>query len=70
VGPKVSGLFVLHDSCLLIFLKVRRMDEISTMDPIIIKECFEHGLMGVEIDPSFGGNGALSVTTALPVVHG
>jgi short-chain 2-methylacyl-CoA dehydrogenase len=34
------------------------MDEISTMDPDIIKECFQNGLMGVEIDPSLGGNGA------------
>ena len=37
--------------------KVFQMDEEQKMDPLIIKECFENGLMGLETDPEYGGSG-------------
>ncbi|XP_049849875.1 probable short/branched chain specific acyl-CoA dehydrogenase [Schistocerca gregaria] len=36
---------------------VKKMDETCTLDPSIIKACFENGLMGIEIDQELGGAG-------------
>lgn len=37
--------------------KVREMDEAENMDPTIIEQLFEQGLMGIEIPEEFGGSG-------------
>lgn len=37
---------------------VRKMDNEGKFDPDLIKECFSSGLMGVEVDPEYGGTGA------------
>ena len=37
--------------------KVREMDEAENMDPAIIEQLFEQGLMGIEIPEEFGGSG-------------
>eukprot|EP01091_Cochliopodium_minus_P008977 TRINITY_DN2124_c0_g1_i2.p2 TRINITY_DN2124_c0_g1~~TRINITY_DN2124_c0_g1_i2.p2 ORF type:complete len:407 (+),score=136.27 TRINITY_DN2124_c0_g1_i2:1339-2559(+) len=37
--------------------KVLQMDEEQKMDPVIIKECFENGLMGLETEAEYGGSG-------------
>lgn len=37
---------------------VRKMDEASEMDKSIIKGLFDQGLMGIEIDPKYGGTGS------------
>ncbi len=37
---------------------VREMDETQVMRPEILKECFELGLMGIEIPEKFGGAGS------------
>eukprot|EP01126_Amoeba_proteus_P049001 TRINITY_DN56_c0_g1_i1.p1 TRINITY_DN56_c0_g1~~TRINITY_DN56_c0_g1_i1.p1 ORF type:complete len:424 (-),score=70.55 TRINITY_DN56_c0_g1_i1:457-1728(-) len=37
--------------------KVAQMDREGKMCPELIKQCFEHGLMGIEISPEFGGAG-------------
>ncbi len=37
--------------------KVHEMDEAAKLDPDIIKQCFEMGLMGIEIPESHGGAG-------------
>lgn len=36
--------------------KVRDMDEAEQMDPSIVKQLFEQGLMGVEIPEKYGGS--------------
>lgn len=37
--------------------KVRDMDEAETMDPTIVEQLFEQGLMGIEIPEEYGGAG-------------
>ena len=44
--------------------KVRDMDEAETMDPTIVEQLFEQGLMGIEIPESFGGAG-MNFTAAI-----
>lgn len=44
--------------------KVREMDENETMDPAIVEQLFEQGLMGVEIPEEYGGAG-MNFTAAI-----
>ncbi|TKA78620.1 hypothetical protein B0A49_02106 [Cryomyces minteri] len=44
--------------------KVREMDESEKMDPEIIEQCFEQGLMGIEIPEEYGGAG-MNFTAAI-----
>lgn len=44
--------------------KVREMDEAEKMDPTIIEQLFEQGLMGVEIPEEYGGSG-MNFTSAI-----
>lgn len=37
--------------------KVREMDEKEAMDPAIVEQLFEQGLMGIEIPEEYGGAG-------------
>ncbi|KAF2091024.1 short-chain specific acyl-CoA dehydrogenase mitochondrial precursor [Saccharata proteae CBS 121410] len=37
--------------------KVREMDEAEKMDPAIVEQCFEQGLMSIEIPEEYGGAG-------------
>ncbi len=45
----------------------RAMDEAMTMDSDIIKDLFDQGLMGVEIDPKYGGAGASFMSAILVI---
>jgi short/branched chain acyl-CoA dehydrogenase len=44
--------------------KVREMDEAEAMDPTIVEQLFEQGLMGVEIPEEYGGAG-MNFTAAI-----
>ncbi|EGP88451.1 uncharacterized protein MYCGRDRAFT_104112 [Zymoseptoria tritici IPO323] len=44
--------------------KVREMDEAEKMDPAIVEQLFEQGLMGVEIPEKYGGAG-MNFTSAI-----
>jgi short/branched chain acyl-CoA dehydrogenase len=44
--------------------KVREMDEKETMDPAIVEQLFEQGLMGIEIPEKYGGAG-MNFTAAI-----
>ncbi|CCU75939.1 acyl-CoA dehydrogenase [Blumeria hordei DH14] len=44
--------------------KVRAMDEEEAMDPVIVKQLFDQGLMGIEIPEEFGGAG-MNFTAAI-----
>ena len=44
--------------------KVREMDEAEAMDPSIVEQLFEQGLMGVEIPEKYGGAG-MNFTSAI-----
>ena len=44
--------------------KVREMDEAEKMDPAIIEQLFEQGLMGIEIPEEYGGAG-MNFTAAI-----
>jgi short/branched chain acyl-CoA dehydrogenase len=44
--------------------KVREMDEKETMDPTIVEQLFEQGLMGIEIPEEYGGAG-MNFTAAI-----
>ncbi len=46
---------------------VARMDHDATMDPQIVRELFEMGLMGIEIPERFGGAGANIFTSCLAI---
>ncbi|KAI9810618.1 MAG: hypothetical protein M1827_006180 [Pycnora praestabilis] len=48
----------------IILPKVREMDEAEKMDPTIIEQLFEQGLMGIEIPEEFGGAG-MNFTSAI-----
>lgn len=47
--------------------KVREMDEAAKLDPGLIEQLFEMGLMGVEIPEQYGGTGADFFTSVLIV---
>ncbi|KAL2259438.1 hypothetical protein VTK26DRAFT_6891 [Humicola hyalothermophila] len=44
--------------------KVREMDEAEAMDPAIVEQLFEQGLMGIEIPEEYGGAG-MNFTSAI-----
>ncbi|EFR03965.1 acyl-CoA dehydrogenase [Nannizzia gypsea CBS 118893] len=44
--------------------KVREMDEAETMDPAVVEQLFEQGLMGIEIPEEYGGAG-MNFTSAI-----
>ncbi|KAM4525339.1 short/branched chain specific acyl-CoA dehydrogenase, mitochondrial [Odontesthes bonariensis] len=46
---------------------VSKMDEISVMDEEVIKSLFEQGLMGIEIDPEYGGTGSTFFSSILVI---
>src|ERR687894_1892527 len=48
--------------------RVERMDEEGKLDPALIRQCFELGLMGIETPEEYGGAGA-SFFTAILVVE-
>ena len=48
--------------------KVRDMDEKETMDPHIVEQLFEQGLMGIEIPEEFGGSG-MNFTAAIVAIE-
>jgi short/branched chain acyl-CoA dehydrogenase len=48
--------------------RVRAMDEAETMDPDLIKQCFEQGLMSIEIPEEYGGSG-MNFTAAIVAIE-
>lgn len=44
--------------------KVREMDENEAMDPAVVEQLFEQGLMGIEIPEEYGGAG-MNFTSAI-----
>jgi len=48
--------------------KVREMDEAELMDPVIVEQLFEQGLMGVEIPEEYGGAG-MNFTAAIVAIE-
>jgi len=47
--------------------RVHEMDEAQKMDPALISQCFELGLMGIEVPEELGGAGSSFFTAALVV---
>src|SRR5436309_3380306 len=47
--------------------RVEQMDEHQKLDPAIIKQCFDLGLMGIETPEAYGGAGASFFTAILAV---
>jgi alkylation response protein AidB-like acyl-CoA dehydrogenase len=47
--------------------RVRQMDRDSKLDPAVLQGLFEQGLMGIEVDPAYGGAG-LSFTDSCIVI--
>jgi alkylation response protein AidB-like acyl-CoA dehydrogenase len=47
--------------------RVEQMDEQQKLDPALIKQCFELGLMGIETPEAYGGAGATFFTAILAV---
>lgn len=47
--------------------RVEEMDEQSKLDPAVIKQCFDLGLMGIETPEEFGGAGSSFFTAILAV---
>ena len=47
--------------------RVEQMDEQAKLDPDLIKECFDLGIMGIETPEEFGGAGASFFTAILAV---
>ena len=47
--------------------RVEHMDEVAKLDPAIIKQCFDLGLMGIETPEEFGGAEASFFTAILAV---
>ena len=47
--------------------RVEQMDEHQKLDPAVIKQCFDLGLMGIETPEEFGGAGANFFTAILAV---
>ncbi|KAI7975441.1 hypothetical protein EIK77_006397 [Talaromyces pinophilus] len=48
--------------------KVRDMDEAETMDPTVVEQIFEQGLMGIEIPEEYGGSG-MNFTSAIIAIE-
>jgi short/branched chain acyl-CoA dehydrogenase len=48
--------------------KVRDMDEAEAMDPTVVEQMFEQGLMGVEIPDEYGGAG-MNFTAAIVAIE-
>jgi len=48
--------------------RVRSMDEAERMDPELIKQCFEQGLMSIEIPEEYGGSG-MNFTAAIVAIE-
>ncbi|KAF7669370.1 hypothetical protein LDENG_00199700 [Lucifuga dentata] len=46
---------------------VSKMDENSAMDEEVIRSLFEQGLMGIEIDPEYGGTGSTFFSSILVI---
>ncbi|KAG7492656.1 hypothetical protein MATL_G00016970 [Megalops atlanticus] len=46
---------------------VSKMDENSAMDDAVINDLFEQGLMGIEIDPEYGGTGSSFFSSILVI---
>src|SRR5687768_18291305 len=47
--------------------RVEHMDETAKLDPAIIKQCFDLGLMGIETPEEYGGAGSSFFTAILAV---
>ncbi|HEX8708195.1 MAG TPA: acyl-CoA dehydrogenase [Pyrinomonadaceae bacterium] len=47
--------------------RVERMDEEGKLDPALVKQCFELGLMGIETPEEYGGAGASFFTAIIGV---
>src|SRR5215213_2902650 len=47
--------------------RVEEMDERASLDPALIKQCFDLGLMGIETPEEYGGAGASFFTAILAV---
>jgi alkylation response protein AidB-like acyl-CoA dehydrogenase len=47
--------------------RVEKMDEQCKLDPVLIKQCFDLGLMGIETPEEFGGAGSSFFTAILAV---
>src|SRR5919202_1249826 len=47
--------------------RVERMDEEGKLDPALVRQCFDLGLMGIETPEEYGGAGATFFTTILAV---
>jgi alkylation response protein AidB-like acyl-CoA dehydrogenase len=48
--------------------KVREMDESEVMDPTLVEQLFEQGLMGIEIPEEYGGAG-MNFTSAIVAIE-
>jgi len=48
--------------------KVRDMDEAEAMDPTVVEQLFEQGLMGIEIPEEYGGSG-MNFTAAIVAIE-
>ncbi|KAF2681128.1 acyl-CoA dehydrogenase NM domain-like protein [Lentithecium fluviatile CBS 122367] len=48
--------------------KARDMDEAETMDPTVVEQLFEQGLMGIEIPEEYGGSG-MNFTSAIIAIE-
>jgi hypothetical protein len=48
--------------------KAREMDEAETMDPALVEQLFEQGLMGIEIPEEYGGAG-MNFTAAIVAIE-
>ncbi|KAF2456802.1 acyl-CoA dehydrogenase/oxidase [Lineolata rhizophorae] len=48
--------------------KVREMDEAEEMDATVVEQCFEQGLMGIEIPEDYGGAG-MNFTAAIVAIE-
>src|SRR3982751_7131416 len=47
--------------------RVQEMDEKGKLDPALIKQCFDLGLMGIETPEAYGGAGASFFTAIIAV---
>lgn len=48
--------------------KARDMDEAEMMDPAVVEQLFEQGLMGIEIPEEYGGSG-MNFTSAIIAIE-
>lgn len=48
--------------------KVREMDEAEAMDPVLVEQLFDQGLMGIEIPEEYGGAG-MNFTAAIVAIE-